>query len=159
VPAPAETIGSAPGLTIEHLHRTAGPAAEEAARAIALVLGESFGVEPDRVGAIEQETLVLLGRDEFHACLIRVDGEPAAAARRTTFAGASYLSSIGSRPRFRGRGLGRLVSEVVLRDAIDAGSRWTYLGVFAENAVARRMYEGLGFVALSGPGPDLLLRG
>jgi hypothetical protein len=50
------------------------------------------------------------------------------------------------------------VSEAVLRDALDAGSRWTYLGVFAENVVARRMYEGLGFVALSGPGPDLLLR-
>jgi ribosomal protein S18 acetylase RimI-like enzyme len=157
-PAAAATIGSGPALTIERLHRTAGPAAEDAARAIALVLGESFGVEPDRVGAIEQETLVLLGRDEFHACLVRIDGEPAATARRTTFAGASYLSSIGARPQFRGRGLGRLVSEAVLRDAIDAGSRWTYLGVFAENAVARRMYEGLGFVALSGPGPDLLLR-
>ena len=157
-PAAAGSIGSAPGLTIERLHRTAGPAAEEAARAIALVLGESFGVEPDRVGAIEQETLVLLGRDEFHACLARIDGEPAATARRTTFAGASYLSSIGARPQFRGRGLGRLVSEAVLRDAIDARSRWTYLGVFAENVVARRMYEGLGFVALSAPGPDLLLR-
>lgn len=157
-PASAPDPASAPGVTIERLHRTAGASADEAAQAIALILGEAFGVEPDRIGAIEQETLVLLGTEEFHACLVRVDGEPAAAARRTTFSGASYLSSIGTRPQFRGRGLGRLVSEILLRDAIDAGSRWTYLGVFADNGVARAMYEGLGFVPLGGPGPDLLLR-
>jgi ribosomal protein S18 acetylase RimI-like enzyme len=158
-PAAASGLAVAPGLSIERLHRTAGAPAAEAAMAIAVVLGEAFGVESDRVAAIEQETLVLLGREEFHACLIRVDGEPAAAARRTTFAGASYLSSIGTRPQFRGLGLGRLVSEAVLRDAIDAGSRWTYLGVFADNDIAQRMYEGLGFVPIGGPAPDLLLRG
>lgn len=158
-PAPASSFGSMPGLTVERLHKSAGPSADAAARAIALVLGDAFGVEPDRVGAIEQETLVLFGKDEFHACLVRVDGEPAAAARRTTFGGASYLSSIGTRPRFRGRGLGRVVSEAVLRDSLDAGSRWTYLGVFADNEVARRMYEILGFVPFGGAAPDLLLRG
>jgi ribosomal protein S18 acetylase RimI-like enzyme len=157
-PSPAPGLGSAPEIRLERLHRTVGPAADEAARGIAVVLGEAFRVEPDRVAAIEQETLVLLGRDEFHACLVRVDGEPAATARRTTFAGASYLSSIGTRPRYRGLGLGRIASEAVLRDALDAGSRWTYLGVFADNIVARRMYAGLGFVPIGGPAPDLLLR-
>ncbi len=34
----------------------------------------------------------------------------------------------------------------------------TYLGVFEENTVARRMYEQLGFTVVGGPGPDLLLR-
>jgi GNAT superfamily N-acetyltransferase len=156
---PASPLGPVSRFTVERLHRMAGPAADDAARAIAVVLGEAFGVEPERIAAIEQETLILLGMEEFHACLIRVDGEPAAAARRTTFDGASYLSSIGTRPRFRGLGLGRLVSEAVLRDAIAAGSRWTYLGVFADNDVARRMYEGLGFIPIGGPAPDLLLRG
>jgi ribosomal protein S18 acetylase RimI-like enzyme len=146
------------GASIERYHLSAGPEIGEAARAIALVLGESFGVESDRIAAIEQETLVLFGREESHACLIRIDGEPAAAARRTTFAGSSYLSSIGTRPRFRGLGLGRLVSDAVLRDALAAGSRWTYLGVFVDNDVARRMYEGLGFVQIGGPAPDLLLK-
>jgi ribosomal protein S18 acetylase RimI-like enzyme len=122
------------------------------------VLAEAFHVDPYRVRAIEDETLVLLGRDEFHAVLVRIDGEPAATARRTTFAGASYLSSIGTRPAFQGRGLGRLVSAEVTRDAIAAGSRWTYLGVFDDNLVARRMYEDLGYVVLGGPSPDLLLR-
>ena len=159
-PEPARRDGPhlAPGITIERFHRSAGPAADDGARGIAAVLAEAFAVEPDRVAAIEEETLVLFGREEFHASLIRVEREPAAAARRTTFGGASYLSSIGTRPRFRGQGLGRLVSEAVLRDAIDAGSRWTYLGVFADNPVARRMYEGLGFVQIGGPAPDLILR-
>jgi ribosomal protein S18 acetylase RimI-like enzyme len=145
-------------LTIERFNRVSGSAASEAARAVAIVLADAFAVERVRRGTIEEETLVLLGRDEFHLCLIRVDGEPAAVARRTTFAGASYLSSIGTSPQFRGLGLGRLVTEEVMRDAIDAGSRWTYLGVFAENVVARGMYERLGFDAIGGPSPDLLLR-
>ena len=147
-----------PDVTVERVHRIAGDVAADAAGGIARVLAEAFRVEPHRVGAIEAETLALLGRDEFHAILVRVDGEPAAAARRTTFDGGSYLSSIGTRPAFQGRGLGRLATAVAAADALEAGSRWTYLGVFDDNLVARRMYEGLGFVALGGPSPDLLLR-
>ena len=45
-------------------HLSAGPEVGEAARGIALVLGESFGVESDRIAAIEQETLVLFGLEE-----------------------------------------------------------------------------------------------
>ena len=147
-----------PDVTVQRIHHASGPDADEAARGIAMVLADAFRVEPFRILAIEEETLALLGRDEFHAVLVRVDGEPAATARRTTFAGASYLSSIGTRPRFQGRGLGRLVTAAALRDAVEAGSRWTYLGVFDDNLVARRMYEELGFVVLGGPAPDLLLR-
>jgi ribosomal protein S18 acetylase RimI-like enzyme len=147
-----------PNVTIQRLHRIGGPIAEDAARGIAAVLAEAFNVEPFRSGAIEEEMLALLGLAEFHAILVRVDGEPAATARRTTFSGASYLSSIGTRPAFQGKGLGRLASAAAMVDAVAAGSRWTYLGVFDENLVARRMYEGLGFVALGGPAPDLLLR-
>jgi ribosomal protein S18 acetylase RimI-like enzyme len=43
-------------------------------------------------------------------------------------------------------------------DSLADASRWTYLGVFEENTVARGMYEGLGFVVVGGPAPDLLLR-
>jgi ribosomal protein S18 acetylase RimI-like enzyme len=145
-------------VTIERIHRTAGPGAERAAWCIAIVLAEAFNLEAHRIPAIEQETLALLGLDEFNAVLVSVDGEPAATARRTTFAGASYLSSIGTRPEFQGRGLGRLATDAAIADALAAGSRWTYLGVFDDNVVARRMYERLGFVAIGGPAPDLLLR-
>jgi ribosomal protein S18 acetylase RimI-like enzyme len=147
-----------PDVSVERIHRIAGGDADRMARGIAVVLAEAFDVDPDRIPAIEQETLALFGLDEFHAVLISVDGIPAATARRTTFAGASYLSSIGTRPAFRGRGLGRIATEVALADALAAASRWTYLGVFDDNVVARRLYEELGFVMLGGPAPDLLLR-
>ena len=150
--------GTRSDISVQRVHHMSGPEADRAARDIAVVLAEAFGVESYRVRAMEEETLALLGLDEFHAVLVSIDGEPAATARRTTFAGASYLSSIGTRPALRGRGLGRLATEIAMDDAIAAGSRWTYLGVFDDNLVARGMYEDLGFVMLGGPAPDLLLR-
>jgi ribosomal protein S18 acetylase RimI-like enzyme len=146
------------GLSIERFHRLGGNAAADAATAIGEVLVAAFGVEPERRVAIELEALQGLQLDAYHAVLARVDGRPAAVARRTTFAGASYLSSIGTHPEFRGRGLGRLVTSVAMADSLAHGSRWTYLGVFEENGTARTMYEGLGFEMIGGPAPDLLLR-
>jgi ribosomal protein S18 acetylase RimI-like enzyme len=146
-----------PGVTVERIHRLSGDAALDAVQALAAVLVESFAVEPDRRVAIELEALQGLTTDAYHAVLVRVDGEPAACARRTTFAGASYLSSIGTVPAFRGRGFGRLVTAIATADALAAGSRWTYLGVFEDNDVARRLYASLGYEALGGVAPDLLL--
>ena len=158
LPLPSGALVAAEeGIEIVRFRRLAGEAASVAARDVAIVLAEAFAVEPGRRAAIAEETTVLLGRDDFEICLVKVDGEPAATARRTTFEGASYLSSIGTRPAFRGRGLGRIVTEAVTRDAVNAGD-WTYLGVFSDNVVARRLYEGLGFITLGGPAPDLLLR-
>jgi ribosomal protein S18 acetylase RimI-like enzyme len=158
-PARARTGVPAPGpdVTIERFHRLTGPAALDAARAIAAVLVRSFAVEPERRVAIELEAVQGLTTDAYHAILVRVGGRPAAVARRTTFAGASYLSSIGTDPDFRGRGLGRLVTALAVDDALAAGSRWTYLGVFEDNEVARSLYASLGFEALGGVAPDLLL--
>jgi ribosomal protein S18 acetylase RimI-like enzyme len=156
--ATAEQMPKPPDVTIERVHHLGSPFADRVAWGIGIVLAEAFNLEAHRIPAIEQETLALLGLEEFNAVLINVDGEPAATARRTTFAGASYLSSIGTRPEFQGRGLGRLATQVAIADALAEGSRWTYLGVFDDNLVARRMYERLGFVAIGGPAPDLLLR-
>jgi ribosomal protein S18 acetylase RimI-like enzyme len=154
--AAGRTAAVSPRVEITHLERPEDPAA--AARAVAMVLVEAFAVEDERREAIERETEILFGRDEVHVCLLRVDGEPAAVVRRSTFDGTSYLSSIGTRPIFRGMGLGRLVTDIAVEEALAAGSRWTYLGVFSDNAVALRMYEGLGFEVVGGPAPDLLLR-
>lgn len=150
-------VGSS-GLTIERLHRLGGDTGATAATAIGEVLVAAFAVEPERRIAIELEALQGLQLDAYHAVLVRIDERPVAVARRTTFAGASYLSSIGTHPEFRGRGLGRLVTSVAMADALADGSRWTYLGVFEENGTARTMYEGLGFAMIGGPAPDLLLR-
>ena len=147
-----------PEISAERLHRISGEPAETAARSLASVLLSAFDVEPERRLAVELEAVMGLATDAYHAIVIRVDGEPAAVARRATFAGASYLSSIGTAPAFRGRGLGRLATALAVADAQAAGSRWTYLGVFEDNIVARRLYESLGFVAIGGVSPDLLLR-
>jgi ribosomal protein S18 acetylase RimI-like enzyme len=148
--------GRADALEVSHIERPLDAA--EASRDVSLVLLESFAVEADRREAIERETEILFGREEVHVCLIRVDGEPAAVVRRSTFEGGSYLSSIGTRPAFRGMGLGRLVTDLAVDESLAAGCRWTYLGVFADNHVAIRMYEDLGFVVMGSPAPDLLLR-
>jgi ribosomal protein S18 acetylase RimI-like enzyme len=88
-----------------------------------------------------------------------VDGQPAAAARRATFDGASYLSSIGTATWARGRGFGALVTLAATADAVVAGSEWTYLGVFADNEPAMRLYRRSGYELVGEPVPDLLLVG
>jgi ribosomal protein S18 acetylase RimI-like enzyme len=160
-PAAAPDAVAGPDITIERLDGAApmlGDAAETIS-GIAAVLAEAFTIEPVHGEAIEADTRAAMASSAFHALLLRVDGEPAATARRTTFDGASYLSSIGTRPAFRGRRLGGLATSLATRDSLDAGCRFTYLGVFAENDVARRLYGRLGFVPIGRPGADLLLRG
>ena len=152
------TPPAGPGVSIQRYHRLSGRAAIDAAHAIANVLIAAFAVEPERRVAIELEAVQGLTTDAYHAVVVWVDGQPAAVARRTTFAGSTYLSSIGTDPQFRGTGLGRRVTAAVVGDALAEQSRWTYLGVFEENAVARALYDSLGFVAIGPAAPDLLLR-
>jgi ribosomal protein S18 acetylase RimI-like enzyme len=148
----------APDMAIEWFSQLSGMDATEAAIDVAMVLNEAFGVEPERQASIELETEVMLGRPEIETVLARVGGEPAATARVATVDGLSYLASIGTRNAFRGRGLGRLVTTLVTAKALEAGSRWIHLGVFADNTGAIRMYERLGFERIGEPAPDLILR-
>jgi GNAT superfamily N-acetyltransferase len=147
-----------PEMTTHWFNQVSGIDATEAAIDVATVLNESFGVEAERQASIELETEVMLGRPELETVLVRVSGEPAATARVATLRGLSYLASIGTRPRYRGRGLGRLVTALVTAKALDAGSRWIHLGVFADNTTAIRMYEELGFQRVGDTAPDLILR-
>jgi ribosomal protein S18 acetylase RimI-like enzyme len=149
-----------PGKGLEVIQLREGPGIDvrPLVREFALVLCEAFSVEPDRRASIETEALAQVGIDVLQLYVVRVGGEPAAIAKRATFDGASYLSSIGTRPAFRGKGLGALVTSMAVEDALRAGSRWVHLGVFADNIGAQRMYEKLGFVAVGEPVPDLLLR-
>ena len=73
--------------------------------------------------------------------LARVDGEPAAAAKATTFDGFTYLSSIGTRAAFRGRGLAGLATRHAIALAGGADRGVAYLGVFSGNEPALRVYE------------------
>lgn len=137
------------GVTIERLHGGPGVTVrDETAREIGRILGESFAVDLDRFEAIEAEVLEAFGSRAFHVCLVRSGGEPVAVGKRYTFDGASYLSSIGTRPGHRGQGHGSLVTRALIGDAIAAGSRHVYLGVHAHNDRAISVYrrEGLDIV-------------
>jgi len=161
-PEPARAAAAegerAPGISIDRVGGPQDGSARRLAAEVALVLAEAFGVEPAREATIELETLAMWDRPWTVAYIARVDGEPAAVAKLTTIDGASYLSSIGTRPAFRGRGLARLVTAAAAADGVAAGSRWTYLGVYAGNVPALRLYRGLGFEPIADPVPDLLLR-
>lgn len=124
----------------------------------ALVLGDAFGVDPDRRLALENDALACVARAGCSIVLIRVDGEPAAIARRSATGDGSYLSSIGTRPVFRRRRLGSLATLLLLVDALRATSPFVHLSVEVDNEPGRRMYEALGFAVVGDAAPDLLLR-
>ena len=160
--APARAALAAPlpaRTSLERLAGIGGRAAETAADSIVEVLFAAFGVGDPRQVAILAETRASLADPRFMHYLIRRDGEPVAVARRATFEGVSYLSSIGTVDAARGQGFGRLVTASAFADAIDAGSEWVHLGVFADNLPAIALYERLGFALSGEPGPDMLLVG
>lgn len=148
-----------PEITLERLTDLGGAVADAAADAIVSVLLSSFGVGDDRRAGVTAETVATLSDPRFTHYLARHRGEPVAVARRATFDGLSYLSSIGTVDWAQGRGLGRLVTASALVDAVTAGSEWIHLGVFEDNAPAIELYKRLGFSNGCDPGPDMLLVG
>lgn len=147
-------------LTIERYPdpTVAGPASPGWAADAAGVLADAFGVDPFRRIALETDLLACTTRRGCSILLLRDDGEAVAVARRATVGEGSYLSSIGTRPGWRSRGHGTLVTALAVADAIAAGSALVHLAVELDNERARRFYEGLGFQVVGGPVPDLLLR-
>lgn len=154
---PARGLPIASGVTLERVTDPGGRAVDVVAQAIVDVLIDAFDVGSGRRPGLVAETLASLRHPWFSHYLVRLDGRPAAVARRATFDGLSYLSSIGTASWARGRGFGRIVTAAAVGDAVAAGSEWTYLGVFADNRAAIRLYRGIGFEPVGEPGPDLLL--
>jgi Acetyltransferase (GNAT) family len=145
------------GVTVERLADLRSTAAAAASSAIVEVLIDAFDVDPERRPALELETAASLAHPWFTYYLVRADGVPAAVARRATFDGASYLSSIGTTGWARGRGLGSLVTQLASGDGLAAGSEWVHLGVFAENLRAIAVYERCGLEPIGASSPDMLL--
>jgi ribosomal protein S18 acetylase RimI-like enzyme len=159
-PSPAlETTGRPlqTGVTVARLAGLRGRAAESATAAIVDVLLDAFDVDPERRPTIESETIASLDNPSFTHYLLRRDGRPAAVSRRATFESASYLSSIGTAGWARGQGYGSLVTSFAAADSLADASDRTYLGVFAENTEAIRVYDRAGFARVGDPCPDLLL--
>lgn len=161
-PEPVRAVARAApgdGVIVERHGGLVADEAERIASSIVGVLLAAFAVGPERRASLIDETLASLADPRFCHYLVRVGDEPAAVARRATFDGITYLSSIGTMPWARGRGLGRLVTASAAADGFDAASGWVHLGVFADNDPALALYQGLGFAMSGDPGPDMLLVG
>ena len=124
----------------------------------ATVLAAAFAVDPLRRVALETDVLACAARRGCSILMLCDEGDAVAVARRATIDDGTYLSSIGTRPDRRGRGLGSLVTALAVADALDAGSAFVHLAVELDNEPARLFYEGLGFGVVGGIVPDLLLR-
>ena len=144
---------------MERFRGIVGADASHAADSIVAVLMAAFAVGPERHPGVVAETLASLADPRFMHYLVRRDGIPVAVARRATFDGISYLSSIGAVDAARGLGFGRLVTASAMVDGFDEGNEWVHLGVYADNIPARRLYESLGLAMAGEPGPDMILIG
>lgn len=80
-----------------------------------------------------------------------VDGVAAGCVLVTPLAypGGFELVYLGVLPAFRGRGLGRVLTERAVHLARAGGGEALYLAVDARNGPARRVYEAAGFVTIS----------
>ena len=69
----------------------------------------------------------------------------ACAADTTSATGVGHLSSIAVDPFARGRGLGRAVTAALTRRLFEDGCDIVTLGMYADNAAGRALYDALGF--------------
>jgi GNAT superfamily N-acetyltransferase len=143
-----------PGVTLTTIARPAdaGPGDLDDA---AGVLVDAFGAPAVRVRELAADLRRTLDDPRILLALARVDGVAAAIAKATTFDGCTYLSSIGTRAAFRGRGLAGLVTRQAVASSAHPDVELAYLGVFSGNEPALRLYERLGFASV-GASPDLL---
>jgi ribosomal protein S18 acetylase RimI-like enzyme len=144
------------GAVLERWHRSTEDEIPARAEAMASVVSESFDVPEARHGNLVREISLTLGRPDFHAYVVAVDGKTVATGQRYTFDGASYLSSIGTLRSWRGLGLATHITNALAADSLAEGADLVYLGVWAENAPAIRLYRKLGFAVLGGLSADML---
>ena len=152
---PVRATELAPGTSL-HVIARAGDAAPDDPDAVAEVLVDAFGAPPARASELAGDLRRTLEDPRVVLVLARVDGVPAAVAKATTFDGCTYLSSIGTRSGFRGRGLGSLVTRLAVAASADRRTDLAYLGVFSGNLPALQLYRRLGFTSI-GESPDLVL--
>ncbi|GAB3589051.1 hypothetical protein GCM10027446_00430 [Angustibacter peucedani] len=123
-----------PRHPLEHLVQPLGDADRDDVAALLSAASPRHSAEPDEPGVRWDGVRADDGR--LVAC----------AARQVVGPGVPHLASIATRPDVRGQGLGAAVTAAATRRGFDDGAPVVTLGMYADNAVARRLYERLGFV-------------
>jgi GNAT superfamily N-acetyltransferase len=76
------------------------------------------------------------------------DGLVAVAAHTELRPGVPFLASVATRTDARGQGLGAAVTAWITRQLLAEGHGWVTLGMYSDNAVARRIYQRLGYTCV-----------
>jgi len=152
-----DAIARSDGVRLERIERWSADAGL-AARDVAWVIGDAFGLEPALRVLVEADIVRMIDVPAIGFVLARLGDEPVATARRTIDGAGALLAAIGTRPDHRRHGYGRLVTAAAALDSVAAGGRTVFLGVEEGNEAAERLYLGLGFEFADGVVLDLLRR-
>ncbi len=118
---------------------------------IAELLVAGFEVDREVRPRVAADLRASLPEPDVHLVVARAGPTPVAVAKRVTFDGLTYLSSIATALGWRGRGLGSFVTRVAAADGVASGARTAYLGVEPGNHRAVALYERLGFELVGDP--------
>jgi len=154
-PAPVTPNAGPAGVRIERLG-SAGRRRSVVLEGAVRVMREAFEADAQAEAGIAAD-LARTSDAGWDVCLASLDGVAVAAGRRFTADRMTYLSSIGTRPAWRGRGFGTAVTSTLAADGRQAGGEIVHLAVQWQNTGAQRVYRRLGFRVLGDRVADLLL--
>jgi ribosomal protein S18 acetylase RimI-like enzyme len=139
------------GIRLERWDRPDPGALASLSEEIADLLVAGFEVDREVRPRVAADLRSSLPEPAVHLVVARAGPTPVAVAKRVTFDGLTYLSSIATALGWRGRGLGSLVTRVAAADGAASGGRIAYLGVEPGNHRAVALYERLGFELVGDP--------
>jgi GNAT superfamily N-acetyltransferase len=87
----------------------------------------------------------IMKRTEAHYMGLRIDGHLVAVGRGANYQKWTTLTRLFVREDYRGRGFGRELILHILQEALSRGATKALLQVSAENVIAIKLYESLGF--------------
>jgi ribosomal protein S18 acetylase RimI-like enzyme len=139
------------GMVLDHVPSGGGPLPtgvtvrmtgdEVVERAFRSIVAEAFPAERESLGRMFADP-ASLSAPGVVAMVSFVDGEPASAAMAARHDGIAAVDWVSTRPSYRGRGLGAIVTLAVTRAVFAAGDRYAALQAAPD---AARLYARLGY--------------
>lgn len=121
------------------------PATEDDLDAMWVIEQEVFGAQAWTRDLLQQE---LTGDYRAYRALVDADGRTIGYAGLLAVGGDGDIQTIAVDAGARGKGYGRTLMNELLDEATRRDVRQVFLEVRADNPVARRLYESLGFTEL-----------